>query len=132
MPFGLSVAPAEVDGWPRRRFQFVAFVAKRSRFVVGQCIEAGTAIMDFHAIDSNFGRGTDAQSHLASLNSGDQDVDVAVNDDFLANLPCEYEHDYSSGKKIHDRENNWPTELNRILWTFRCYRQVEPSNVERR
>src|SRR5262245_29581062 len=54
--------------------------------------KCGTPLMDFLAVHGD-GRGSDdPQANLASLDRSYHDANVAVDDDFFPDLPCENQH----------------------------------------
>jgi len=77
----------------------------------------GFSIVDFLPVYSDGRRGVDAQSDSVPLDRNDHDPNVAVNHDFFANSPCEYQHVHSS-VRCHGFSGVESEQKERISWSI--------------
>ena len=59
-------------------------------------LEFATPVVNFLPINGDSRWGGDAEPDFVSLDRHDFDADVAVDHDFLADSPCENQHEHSS------------------------------------
>jgi hypothetical protein len=88
----------------RRKGGFPRLHDRRFADPVGTRVEPRAPLVNFLAIDGDAGRGGDPQPDLVALDLHYLDANVAVDHDFVAETPCENQHDHSSSVALKNKK----------------------------